>query len=647
MGRSGLDSFRVPSDSRGAERNILVENRVKGFGLRAAIFSMMVPVWMLASSVAFAQQTGSGMKGYWKGDDGTSPTSAADSSGSLFNGTYQSGATTSSSVPTLLFTDPTSLSFNGTNSYVDIPSFSLDGTGPVTIAFWNLVATANVKNSSAFSFGNQDQPNRCQAHAPWSDKVLYWDYGDANNNSGRVSTNYASYLDKWTHVVLVSTGSGGAFQGIYLNGTLAVSSTTPKGPTVTFTGANLGAWKGVGLYHPGQLDDFRIYDRVLSAQEITALAAGNSGPAAPTGLAGAPGAGQITLTWNAAATATHYNVKRAPVSGGSPPGTYTTVATGLTATTFTDTGLTSGTTYYYIVSAVSFGEGPNSSELACQPSPIQISPPSLPVVEAGGTATVTVTLLAGLQAGQTVSIPISTSDATAGLVSVGAAAPATSTSLLFTNATGNVLSFTVTGADDFVAVNPKTFHIMFGTVSSGDPKYSNINYLPDVICNQIESDFPGVIVGPVSGPATNGGPPVTFTVQLSSIPSTSVVIPLGVGIPAGGTTQATVAGPSGLAQLMFTAGPTGNWNIAQTVVVTPLLIDTSTTYVTNFTITLGPASSGDSNYSGLAIPSVTIFEATSTPPLQQVWGNHCGLLGPETLALWVVLKVLRRKRRVT
>jgi hypothetical protein len=353
-----------------------------------------------------------------------------------------------------------------------------------------------------------------------------------------------------------------------LNGTLAVSSTTPKGPTVVFSGGTLGAWKGAGLYHPGLLDDFRIYNRVLSAQEISGLASGDSGPAAPTGLVGTPGPSQITLTWNAVPGATAYNVKRSLVSGGSPPGTYTTVATGLAATTYTDTGLTPGTTYYYVVSAVSYGEGPNSSELACQPSPIQISPGTLSVIEAGGTATVTITLLAGLQAGTTVTIPISTTDTTAGLVSVGAAAPAASTSVVFTNATGPVLTFVVTGADDFVAANPKTFDITFGTVVSADPIYSNINNLPDVICNQIESDQPGVIASAVSGPATNGGPPVTFTVQLSSIPSSSVIIPLGVGIPPGGTTQATVAGPGGLSQLMFSAGPSGNWNVPQTVVVT-------------------------------------------------------------------------------
>jgi hypothetical protein len=77
---------------------------------------------------------------------------------------------------------------------------------------------------------------------------------------------------------------------------------------------------------------------------------------------------------------------------------------------------------------------------------------------------------------------------------------------------------------------------------------------------------------------------------------------------------------------------------------TPLLLDTTTTYVTSFSITLGPATSGDTNYNGLAIPPVPIFEGTSTPPLQKVWGNHCGLLGPEILALWGITLLRRRKR---
>ena len=61
----------------------------------------------------------------------------------------------------------------------------------------------------------------------------------------------------------------------------------------------------------------------------------------------------------AAANATSYNVKRATVSGGP----YTTIATGVTGTSYTDSGLTAGATYYYVVSAVNPGhESVNSTE---------------------------------------------------------------------------------------------------------------------------------------------------------------------------------------------------------------------------------------------------------------------------------------------
>ncbi len=88
-------------------------------------------------------------------------------------------------------------------------------------------------------------------------------------------------------------------------------------------------------------------------------------PAAPTGpAASAASTSQINLSWTASSDATSYNVKRSTTSGGS----YTTVATGLTGTSYTDTGLTNGTTYYYVVSAGNaIHESPVSAELAATP----------------------------------------------------------------------------------------------------------------------------------------------------------------------------------------------------------------------------------------------------------------------------------------
>ena len=59
------------------------------------------------------------------------------------------------------------------------------------------------------------------------------------------------------------------------------------------------------------------------------------------------GNAQVGLTWSGSAGATSYKVKRSTTSGGP----YTTVASP-TTTSYTDTGLSNGTTYYYVVAAV-------------------------------------------------------------------------------------------------------------------------------------------------------------------------------------------------------------------------------------------------------------------------------------------------------
>jgi endoglucanase len=85
-----------------------------------------------------------------------------------------------------------------------------------------------------------------------------------------------------------------------------------------------------------------------------------SAPAFPTGLRAAwVSASRIDLTWTASAGATSYNVKRSTTSGGP----YTTIATNVTTTSYSDTSVTAGTTYYYVVSAnTAAGESLNSAE---------------------------------------------------------------------------------------------------------------------------------------------------------------------------------------------------------------------------------------------------------------------------------------------
>ncbi|GIP60500.1 glycoside hydrolase family 6 protein [Paenibacillus sp. FSL W8-0186] len=106
-------------------------------------------------------------------------------------------------------------------------------------------------------------------------------------------------------------------------------------------------------------------------------------PAAPAGLTATAGNAQVSLTWNAVSGATSYTVKRATTSGGP----YTNVATGLTTTSYTNTGLTNGTTYYYVVSASnSAGQSPNSAQVSATPTSGGGNP-TVPAAPAGLTAT--------------------------------------------------------------------------------------------------------------------------------------------------------------------------------------------------------------------------------------------------------------------
>jgi aryl-phospho-beta-D-glucosidase BglC (GH1 family) len=75
----------------------------------------------------------------------------------------------------------------------------------------------------------------------------------------------------------------------------------------------------------------------------------NGAPVAVTGVTATAGTGQATVSWNAVSGAISYQLYRTANSGSESA---TPSVTGLTGTTFTDTGLNPGTTYYYRVVAV-------------------------------------------------------------------------------------------------------------------------------------------------------------------------------------------------------------------------------------------------------------------------------------------------------
>ncbi|KAA0229397.1 hypothetical protein EDS67_11945 [candidate division KSB1 bacterium] len=186
-------------------------------------------------------------------------------SGKLRAGTFGRGLWETDLVPP----PGAALAFDGVNDDVTAPGFSWPTGGAITVEFWSYFASSDLQTSSSFSVGNQDTPNRCQAHAPNPSGTLHWDYGD-NTANGRVSANYMPYLDKWTHVALVSEGNGGTFKGIYLDGVLVASGAVSDGPNIALSGLTVGAWPLINYRHKGKIDEFRIWNVVRGQADIQA-----------------------------------------------------------------------------------------------------------------------------------------------------------------------------------------------------------------------------------------------------------------------------------------------------------------------------------------------------------------------------------------
>ena len=117
----------------------------------------------------------------------------------------------------------------------------------------------------------------------------------------------------------------------------------------------------VGGNWPGNPDGTTTFPQRMTVDYVRVYSyAASSVPDVPTGLSATAGGTQVALSWSTAAGATNYNVKFSTTNGGP----YTTIASTAT-TTYTNTGLANGTTYYYVVSAAnSFGESSNSVQIS-------------------------------------------------------------------------------------------------------------------------------------------------------------------------------------------------------------------------------------------------------------------------------------------
>ncbi len=158
---------------------------------------------------------------------------------------------------------------------------------------------------------------------------------------------------------------GAASYNIYYSTTTGVT---------TANGTKIGGVAATSFNQTGLTNDttyYYIVTTVNGTQESVPTsqvsATPEAPPPAPTGLTAVAGNAMIGLTWSAAAHASSYNVYYSTVSGATPAnGTKVSVPSG---TSFTVTGLTNQTPYYFIVTGVDVGgESPASSQVTATPT---------------------------------------------------------------------------------------------------------------------------------------------------------------------------------------------------------------------------------------------------------------------------------------
>ena len=153
------------------------------------------------------------------------------------------------------------LSFNGANQYASSATFGFTNSGSLTAWIYpndlsSSTSDGQVAVGSSGDFDGIILRNNC------IEGQIY--------NSGYHYTTYSATAGSWYHVVL--TWDGANTQKLYVNGTLQSTTTaTNAGNPSSLTQIFFGSYSGGGYYN-GLLDDVRVYNRVLSTNEISILA---------------------------------------------------------------------------------------------------------------------------------------------------------------------------------------------------------------------------------------------------------------------------------------------------------------------------------------------------------------------------------------
>lgn len=158
--------------------------------------------------------------------------------------------------------------FDGTQgTEITLPSLGFSGNVPITISAWILVPTSSNNMNNIFGFGQNPGPgNSCSIRTRNDHEFLFYFW-----SNDLVATAPSNYYGSWHHVV-ARYDSFAQIQSVFLDGD-KIGSRVADTPDFKDQNYSIGGYNGdSGEWFNGQIDEVRIYDKILSNGEIQTLA---------------------------------------------------------------------------------------------------------------------------------------------------------------------------------------------------------------------------------------------------------------------------------------------------------------------------------------------------------------------------------------
>lgn len=175
--------------------------------------------------------------------------------------------------------------FNGSSSYIDLGASLLSSKSAFSVSTWVKFDNLNTQN---FIFYNSESGSGTQ--------LGFYDYGNGNiyfqpdastsNNRGYISNSGLYTTDEWTHIVMVFDGSATGNSNrlkAYIQGqsiTLTYDGTIPSNSGTSTCNSWIGGRASTKF--SGKIDQVRIFNKAISAAEVSKLYGNGAGEIACT-----------------------------------------------------------------------------------------------------------------------------------------------------------------------------------------------------------------------------------------------------------------------------------------------------------------------------------------------------------------------------